>query len=150
MNKIVIYTDGSSKGNPGPGGWGAIITYNNRVVELGGGETHTTNNRMELTAAIEALSFLDSKGYKLQITRRNLSGSNFLFALLVSNYQRHKRLFGIPDNENNRIRKICATCCVTYCVYARINSSCTFWYYRKFADLLFPSYFVFLYQNSSK
>lgn len=52
---IIIYTDGSSRGNPGPGGWGAIILRDKEVVEIGGGERHTTNNRMELTAAIKAL-----------------------------------------------------------------------------------------------
>src|SRR3989338_4656294 len=54
---ITIYTDGSSRGNPGPGGWGAILAHENKVVELGGGEKHTTNNRMELTACIRALEF---------------------------------------------------------------------------------------------
>lgn len=54
--KITIFTDGSSRGNPGPGGWGAIIVTDTRVIELGGGEDATTNNRMELTAVIEALS----------------------------------------------------------------------------------------------
>lgn len=54
---ISIYTDGSSRGNPGPGGWGAIIMDEVRVVELGGREDHTTNNRMELMAAIKALEF---------------------------------------------------------------------------------------------
>ena len=48
MENILIFTDGSSRGNPGPGGWGAIVVANKRVVELGGGEAHTTNNRMEL------------------------------------------------------------------------------------------------------
>ena len=54
---ITIYTDGSSRGNPGPGGWGTILAHDDRVVELGGGEKHTTNNRMELTACIRALEF---------------------------------------------------------------------------------------------
>lgn len=58
---ITIYTDGSSRGNPGPGGWGAIITYDNKVVELGGAEAHTTNNRMELTAAIKGLESVTDK-----------------------------------------------------------------------------------------
>lgn len=57
---ITIYTDGSSRGNPGPGGWGAIIFYEDKVVEIGGGEGHTTNNRMELTAAIKALEFVSN------------------------------------------------------------------------------------------
>ncbi|MDP2642053.1 MAG: ribonuclease HI [bacterium] len=55
---ITIYTDGSSRGNPGPGGWGAIIFTDKEVVEIGDADPHTTNNRMELTAAIQALSFL--------------------------------------------------------------------------------------------
>lgn len=55
MNKFVIYTDGSSKGNPGPGGFGAIIFEGEKVLEIGGREENTTNNRMEIMAAIEAL-----------------------------------------------------------------------------------------------
>ena len=58
---ITIYTDGASRGNPGPGGWGAIIMSENSVVEIGGREDHTTNNRMELTAAIKALEFTPDK-----------------------------------------------------------------------------------------
>lgn len=54
--KTIIYTDGSSRGNPGPGGWGAIIVTQNTVKELGGRDSLTTNNRMELMGAIEALS----------------------------------------------------------------------------------------------
>ncbi|WP_099558743.1 ribonuclease HI [Hartmannibacter diazotrophicus] len=55
---VVIYTDGACSGNPGPGGWGAILTYGEKTRELCGGEAQTTNNRMELTAAIEALDAL--------------------------------------------------------------------------------------------
>jgi len=56
MNKkIIIFTDGSSRGNPGPGGWGAIINDDEKVVELGGREKMTTNNRMELLGAIKVL-----------------------------------------------------------------------------------------------
>lgn len=55
---VTIYTDGACSGNPGPGGWGAILTYGKNVKELHGGEAHTTNNRMELTAAIKALEAL--------------------------------------------------------------------------------------------
>jgi ribonuclease HI len=58
MENILIFTDGSSRGNPGPGGWGAIVVANQRVVELGGGEDHTTNNRMEMQGVISAISFL--------------------------------------------------------------------------------------------
>ncbi|WP_019216943.1 ribonuclease HI [Legionella tunisiensis] len=55
---IEIYTDGACKGNPGPGGWGALLRYNGHEKTLYGGETQTTNNRMELTAAIKALEAL--------------------------------------------------------------------------------------------
>jgi ribonuclease HI len=56
--EVVIYTDGACRGNPGPGGWGAILMSGGRERELCGGELDTTNNRMELTAAIEALEAL--------------------------------------------------------------------------------------------
>ena len=58
MKKVEIFTDGACKGNPGPGGWGAILRYNGTEKELSGGFAETTNNRMELTAVIEALSAL--------------------------------------------------------------------------------------------
>lgn len=56
--RVEIYTDGACKGNPGRGGWGAILHYNGITKEAFGGEKFTTNNRMELTAAIEALAML--------------------------------------------------------------------------------------------
>lgn len=55
---ITIFTDGSSKGNPGPGGWASIIAYGDEVKEMGGRSEHTTNNKMELTACIKALESL--------------------------------------------------------------------------------------------
>jgi ribonuclease HI len=55
---VVIHTDGACAGNPGPGGWGAILEYNGKRRELSGGEPETTNNRMELLAAIKALEAL--------------------------------------------------------------------------------------------
>ena len=55
---VVIYTDGACKGNPGPGGWGALLQYGRRERELFGGEARTTNNRMELIAVIRALESL--------------------------------------------------------------------------------------------
>lgn len=58
MKKVEIYTDGACSGNPGPGGWGAILVYAGHEKELCGGERETTNNRMELTAVIEALAAL--------------------------------------------------------------------------------------------
>ena len=59
MNEVVIYTDGSCSGNPGPGGYAAIVDANGERRELTGGERHTTNNRMELLAVIRGLASLD-------------------------------------------------------------------------------------------
>ena len=58
MKNVEIFTDGACSGNPGPGGWGAILRYNGHEKELSGGEKNTTNNRMELTAVIKALGSL--------------------------------------------------------------------------------------------
>jgi ribonuclease HI len=58
MNQVHIYTDGACKGNPGPGGWGALLVAGTKEKELFGGEANTTNNRMELMAVIQALSAL--------------------------------------------------------------------------------------------
>ena len=58
MKIVTIYTDGACSGNPGPGGWGAILQYGKFEKELSGGEEHTTNNRMELTGVITALEAL--------------------------------------------------------------------------------------------
>ena len=55
MNNLVIYTDGGCSGNPGPGGWGTVIIDGTNITKLSGGEKQTTNNRMELSAAINAL-----------------------------------------------------------------------------------------------
>ena len=78
MNQVVIYTDGACKGNPGPGGWGVLLQAGPHTKELFGGELGTTNNRMELTAVIEALRalkrpcdvtlFLDSEYVRKGIT----------------------------------------------------------------------------------
>lgn len=65
--KIVIHTDGACSGNPGPGGWGAILEWNNQRKELKGGEDNTTNNRMELTAAIEALKALKGGPHAIEL-----------------------------------------------------------------------------------
>ena len=58
MKHVDIYTDGACRGNPGPGGWGAILVYHGKEKELSGGEASTTNNRMELMAAIAGMSAL--------------------------------------------------------------------------------------------
>ncbi|MEG0072973.1 MAG: ribonuclease HI [Clostridia bacterium] len=61
MKNIIIYTDGACSGNPGPGGWGAVLIYENNEKEISGSQNDTTNNRMELTAVIEALKMLKEK-----------------------------------------------------------------------------------------
>ena len=67
MNKKVdIYTDGACSGNPGPGGWGVLIEIDNENIELTGGDRETTNNRMELMAAIKALEEID-KDYEITL-----------------------------------------------------------------------------------
>ena len=58
MKEVTIYTDGACSGNPGAGGWAAILIYNGREKEISGGAPSTTNNRMELTAVISALELL--------------------------------------------------------------------------------------------
>ena len=68
MKKLIeIYTDGACRGNPGPGGWGAVLSYGEKTKEIFGGEPETTNNRMELTAAIKGLEAL-SKSCSVRIT----------------------------------------------------------------------------------
>ena len=64
---IVIYTDGACKGNPGPGGWAAILSHNGRQRQLSGGEAHTTNNRMEMTAVLQALGALKKENCRVQL-----------------------------------------------------------------------------------
>ena len=67
MNKKVdIYTDGACSGNPGPGGWGVLIQLNDKNIELSGGDNETTNNRMELMAAIKALEEINND-YKINL-----------------------------------------------------------------------------------
>ena len=61
MKQVDIFTDGACSGNPGPGGWGAILRWDGKERELSGGQAHTTNNQMELTAAIRALEALKEK-----------------------------------------------------------------------------------------
>ena len=58
MDEVIIYTDGACSGNPGPGGWGAILMYKDSKKEISGGNKNTTNNIMEMTAVIEALKLL--------------------------------------------------------------------------------------------
>ncbi len=67
VQTIVIYTDGACHGNPGPGGWGAVLRFGEHEKQILGGERSTTNNRMELTAAIEALAVITVPGSQVQL-----------------------------------------------------------------------------------
>ena len=67
MKKIEVFTDGACRGNPGPGGWGVLLRIDGEENSLFGGDRNTTNNRMELTAAIKALEYFD-KGTSLTLT----------------------------------------------------------------------------------
>jgi ribonuclease HI len=67
-DEVLIYTDGACRGNPGPGGWGAVLRYGNNEKLLYGGESETTNNRMELTAVIRALECLKHNKRRVRIT----------------------------------------------------------------------------------
>ena len=67
-DEVLIYTDGACRGNPGPGGWGAVLRYGNNEKLLYGGESETTNNRMEMTAVIRALECLKHNKRRVRIT----------------------------------------------------------------------------------
>jgi len=67
-DEVLIYTDGACRGNPGPGGWGAVLRYGDNEKLLYGGESETTNNRMELTAVIRALECLKHNKHRVRIT----------------------------------------------------------------------------------
>lgn len=96
QNKIEIYTDGSCLGNPGPGGWGALILGKNNI-RLSGGEKQTTNNRMEMTAIIKALEWLHNKSglAKEQLYSEQIlihSDSNLLISTLNLGWKRKANL----------------------------------------------------------
>lgn len=61
-DKIIIYTDGAARGNPGPAGWGAILIFGDKIFEMGGSSSHATNNQMELSGPIGALKYLARQG----------------------------------------------------------------------------------------
>ncbi len=69
---VIVYTDGACKGNPGPGGWGVLLQYKGKTRELFGGEAHSTNNRMELTAVIRALESLKRRCPGTAISSRSI------------------------------------------------------------------------------
>jgi len=74
---VTIHTDGACSGNPGPGGWGAILKFGDVEKELKGGEAHTTNNRMELMAAISALETLKKTLHRRSLYRQPVCASGY-------------------------------------------------------------------------
>ena len=95
--KIEIYTDGSCSGNPGPGGWASVILMSDREIKISGGEKMTTNNRMEMTAIIEALQWLKkSSGLpETELSQADItlfSDSNLLMQTLIQGWKRKANL----------------------------------------------------------
>jgi ribonuclease HI len=88
-NKAIIFSDGASKGNPGPGGFGAVVVSNGKVTELGGFEKETTNNRMELCAAISGLSKADQTDVEIYTDSKYVINgiTKWVFAWQKNNWQ---------------------------------------------------------------
>ena len=97
--EIIIYTDGSSLGNPGPGGWAAILISGRRRLEISEGYNHTTNNRMEILAAIEALSRLKKAGSKVILH----SDSQLLTDTINKGWLENWKRKGWKRSGNNRV-----------------------------------------------
>lgn len=98
MKNITIYTDGACSGNPGPGGWGAILMYGGHQKEISGFAAETTNNRMELTAAIEALKMLkESCGVTLY------SDSAYLINAFLQNWLAKWQLNGWRNSQKQPV-----------------------------------------------
>ena len=118
MDYIRIYTDGGSTGNPGPGGWAAVIIDREKEVKLSGGEAATTNNRMEMTAAIKALEYIDcnikkignivlstdSEYLKKGITEWIINWKRNNWKTAAKKEVKNKDLWARLDELNNRIK----------------------------------------------
>lgn len=103
MSKVVdIYTDGACRGNPGPGGWGAFLRYDGHEKELYGGERETTNNRMELMAAIMALESL-SRPCKVRLTTDSEYVKNGISEWMVAWKQRGWRTANKKPVKNREL-----------------------------------------------
>ncbi|MBQ8134892.1 MAG: ribonuclease HI [Clostridia bacterium] len=87
MKQVELFTDGACRGNPGPGGWGAILRYAGREKELSGGEAETTNNRMELIAVIEGLKALKEP---CEVTLA--SDSQYVCKTITENWKKNKNI----------------------------------------------------------
>ncbi len=100
MKKVLIYTDGACSGNPGPGGWGALLRFNGTEKELSGGEKLTTNNRMELAAVIEALKALNER-CSLEITTDSEYVKNGI-TLWIHNWMKNNWKTKARKSDKNR------------------------------------------------
>lgn len=89
MKTISIYTDGACSGNPGPGGWGAVLLYGDRIKEIHGGETDTTNQRMEIKAVIEALRALKVSDWEVIVHSDSAYVVNAFNQKWIENWQRN-------------------------------------------------------------
>ena len=89
MKEITIYTDGACSGNPGPGGWGAVLLFQDKKKEIYGGEKDTTNQRMELKAVIEALRSLKVSGWDVTIYSDSAYLVNAFQQRWLDNWQRN-------------------------------------------------------------
>ncbi len=95
LTRVQIYTDGACSGNPGPGGWGAILKSGGHVKELSGGEASTTNNRMELSAVIAALEAL-KRPCAVTLT----SDSKYVIDAIQKGWAKSRRAIGWMRNKN--------------------------------------------------
>ncbi len=98
---IQIYTDGSVSGNPGPGGWAAVILHNKEQFEIGGGEKLSTNNRMEMQAVIGSLKYLKDKKVTSKITIH--SDSAYIVNCINKGWYRRWRKNGWLNSSNNPV-----------------------------------------------
>lgn len=98
MSELIIYTDGASRGNPGPGGFGAILQYKGKEKELSGGYRRTTNNRMELMAVIEALKALTRPGLNITV----FSDSQYVVKAVTEGWLRNWIATNFKGGKKNR------------------------------------------------
>ena len=101
MDKVIIYTDGACSGNPGPGGWGSILMYNENKKEISGGNNNTTNNIMEITAVIEALKLL-KHACNVEVYSDSAYVVNAFKQGWIYNWQKNNWKTANKDNVKNR------------------------------------------------
>jgi len=102
MEEIIIYTDGACSGNPGPGGWGAVLLYKDNKKEIYGSEKETTNQRMELTAVIEALKALKVSGWDVTVYTDSAYIVNAFEKGWISRWQKNGWKNSRKENVANR------------------------------------------------